>query len=279
MILFKSSLLQSHSLQRPSFTQAKNQSPSKAYRASDTSPAPTLRPLTIPIPALSSPLAFKPGECSSGEEGALFILFLILSTDLAQVPWQCLAQSGYSADICWMNKYDFHSLHDIRSDQSCLTLCDPMNHSTPGLPVHHQLPEFTETHVHRVSDAIQPSHPLSSPSPLAPNPSQHQSLFQWVNSLHEVAKVLEYKRCLLRAKNQVAFDHTAPLRFQCPDPHMQLKKKCSDWSIEHFFPRCESWTIRKAESWRLMLSNWVLEKTLESPSATILNCTNQSILK
>ena len=60
--------------------------------------------------------------------------------------------------------------------QSCLTLCDPMNRSTPGLPVHHQLPEFTETHVHRVSDAIQPSHPLSSPSPLAPNPSQHQSL-------------------------------------------------------------------------------------------------------
>ena len=57
--------------------------------------------------------------------------------------------------------------------QSCPTLCDPMNHSTPGLPVHHQLPEFTQTHVHRVSDAIQTSHPLSSPSPLAPNPSQH----------------------------------------------------------------------------------------------------------
>ena len=66
---------------------------------------------------------------------------------------------------------------------SCsLTLWDPMNRITPGLPVHHQLPEFTQTHVHRVDDAIQPSHPLSSPSPLAPNPSQHQSLFQWVNS-------------------------------------------------------------------------------------------------
>ena len=61
--------------------------------------------------------------------------------------------------------------------QSCLTLCDPMNHSTPGFSVHHQL-QFTQTHVHRVSDAIQPSHPLSSPSPLAPNPSQHQRLFQ-----------------------------------------------------------------------------------------------------
>ena len=62
--------------------------------------------------------------------------------------------------------------------QSCLTLCDSMNCSTPGLPVHHQLPEFTQTHVHQVGDAIQPSHPLSSPSPPAPNPSQQQSLFQ-----------------------------------------------------------------------------------------------------
>ena len=69
--------------------------------------------------------------------------------------------------------------------QSCPTLCDPMNRSTPGLPVHHQLPEFTQTNVHRVGDAIQPSHPLLSPSPPAPNPSQIQSLFQWVNSSHE----------------------------------------------------------------------------------------------
>ena len=66
--------------------------------------------------------------------------------------------------------------------QSCPTLCDPMNRSTPGLPVHHQLPEFTQTHVHWVNDAIQPSHTLSSPFPPAHNPSQHQSLFQWVNS-------------------------------------------------------------------------------------------------
>ena len=68
-----------------------------------------------------------------------------------------------------------------------------MNRSTPGLPVHHQLPEFTQTHIHRLNDAIQPSHPLSSPSPPAPYPSQHQSLFQWVNSSHEVAKVLEFQ--------------------------------------------------------------------------------------
>ena len=77
--------------------------------------------------------------------------------------------------------------------QLCPTLWDPMNHSTPGLPVHHQLLEFTQTHVHWVGDAIQPSHPLSSPSPPTPNPSQHQGLFQWVNSMHEVAKVLEFQ--------------------------------------------------------------------------------------
>ena len=77
--------------------------------------------------------------------------------------------------------------------QSCLTLCDPMNRSMPGLPVHHQLPESTQTHVHQVDDAIQPSHPLSSPSPPAPIPSQHQGLFQLVNSSPEVAKVLEFQ--------------------------------------------------------------------------------------
>ena len=68
-----------------------------------------------------------------------------------------------------------------------------MNHSTPGLPVHHQLPEFTQTHVHRVGDAIQPSHPLLSPSPPALNLSHHQGLFQWVSSLHQMAKVLEFQ--------------------------------------------------------------------------------------
>ena len=77
--------------------------------------------------------------------------------------------------------------------QSCLTLCNPMNCSTPGLPIHHQHPEFTQTHVHRVSDAIQPSHPLSCPSPPIFNLSWHQDLFQWVNSSDEVTKVLEFQ--------------------------------------------------------------------------------------
>ena len=77
--------------------------------------------------------------------------------------------------------------------QSCPALCEPMNRSTPGLPVYHQLPEFTQTHVHQVGDAIQPSYVLSSPSPPDPNPSQHQGLLQPVNSSHEVAKVLEFQ--------------------------------------------------------------------------------------
>ena len=90
-----------------------------------------------------------------------------------------------------INKYASVQFSSVT--QSCPTLCDPVNPSTPGLPVHHQLPKFTQTHVHRVGDAIQPSHPLSSTSPPALNPSQHQSLFQWVNSSHEVAKVLEFQ--------------------------------------------------------------------------------------
>ena len=94
-----------------------------------------------------------------------------------------------SSSACWGMKFGFLGmpgngvlepglLQFSSVAQSCPTLCDPMNRSTPGLPVHHQLPEFTQTHVHRVGDAIQPPHPLSSPSPPAPNPSQHQGLFQ-----------------------------------------------------------------------------------------------------
>ena len=75
--------------------------------------------------------------------------------------------------------------------QSCLTLCNPMDCSTPGLPVHHQLPESTQIHIHWISDAIQPSLPLLSPSPPALNLSKHQGLFKWVSPSHQVAKVLE----------------------------------------------------------------------------------------
>ena len=112
----------------------------------------------------------------------------------------CAMASGLSLDI-WLCSPDWFVLvHYLQISvqfssvsQSGPTLCDTMNYSMPGLPVHHQLPEFTQTHVHRVGDAIQPSHPLSSLSPPAPNPSQHRSLFQWVNTSHEVAKVLEFQ--------------------------------------------------------------------------------------
>ena len=82
------------------------------------------------------------------------------------------------SELKWTGMGEFNSVQFSSVTQSCLTLCDPMNHSTPGLPVHHWLLEFTQTHVHRVRYAIQLSHPRSSPFPPAPNPSQHQSLFQ-----------------------------------------------------------------------------------------------------
>ena len=111
---------------------------------------------------------------------------------LALLSWgSCL-----SIDICGANQW-VYPISSVQFSRSVMgphvTLCDPMNCSMPGLPVHHQLLESTQTHVNWVGDAIQPSHPLSSPSPPAPNPSQHQGLFQWVNSSHQVAKVLEFQ--------------------------------------------------------------------------------------
>ena len=106
----------------------------------------------------------------------MFLSDLLLSTCLHFAIWVSCRQH--------ISSVQFSSVA-----QSCPTLCDPMNCSTPGLPVHHELPEFTQTHVHQVGDAIQPSHPLSSPSPAFSLP-QHQGLFQWVSSSHQVAKVL-----------------------------------------------------------------------------------------
>ena len=114
-----------------------------------------------------------------------------------QVCWQqeSLPNKKWMERYKWDDKFSQYisSFSSVQFSRSVLSdSWDSMNHSMPGHPVHHQLPEFTETHVHRVGDAIQPSHPLSSHSPPAPNPSQHQSRFQWVNSSHEVAKVLEF---------------------------------------------------------------------------------------
>ena len=90
--------------------------------------------------------------------------------------------------VCLFCLYEFSAVA-----QSCLILCNPMDFSLHGLPVHHQPPEFTQTHVHFICDAIQPSHPLSSPSPPAFNLFQNQGLFQRVNSSHQVAKVLAFQ--------------------------------------------------------------------------------------
>ena len=103
----------------------------------------------------------------------------------------------------------YHSIQFSSVAQWRPTLCNPMNHITPGLPVHHQLPEFTQTHVHEVGDVIQPSHPLLSPSLPAPNPSQHQGLFQRVNSSHQVAKVLEFQLSISTSN-----EHTGLISFR-----------------------------------------------------------------
>ena len=98
----------------------------------------------------------------------------VLSINFSQTQVRC----------SWINLNQFSSV-----TQSCPTLCDSMNHSTPGLPVHHQLPESSQTHVRRVGDAIQPSHPLSSPSPPALSLSQNQGIFKWISSSHQMAKL------------------------------------------------------------------------------------------
>ena len=141
-------------------------------------------------------LSFWVSVSSSVKWEQYFLPYELLWGWMRKGPWKCLGESlepsTCSASIsllAWITP----SVQISSVTQSGLTLCDPMNHSTPGLPVHHKLLEFTQTHVHRVGDAIQPSPPLSSPSPPAPNPSQHQGLFQWVSSSHQVAKVLEFQ--------------------------------------------------------------------------------------
>ena len=135
----------------------------------------------------------------SAEKAVLTCPYIPCSHDSAWWEWSTIRSEQFCSvltmsQILWLKKWScFSSVQFSSVAHSYLTLCSPMNCSTPGLPVHHQLPEFTQTRVRRVGDVIQPSHPLSSPSPPAPNPSQHQSLFQWVNSLHEVAKVLEFQ--------------------------------------------------------------------------------------
>ena len=117
-----------------------------------------------------------------------FVFFTCLAIFCCwQVPPVIVLLQFSSGESPFLSSVQFSSV-----PQSCLTLCDPMDCSTPGFPVHHQLPEFSQTYVHWVGDAIQPSYPLSSPSP-AFNLSQHQGLFKWVSSSHQVAKVWEFQ--------------------------------------------------------------------------------------
>ena len=116
-------------------------------------------------------------------------------TQIRPLGWEDLLKKGMATHSSILGT-SLSSVQFSSVAQSCPTLCDPVNHSTPGLPVHYQLPEFTQTHAHRVSDAIQPSHPLSSPSPPAPNPSQHQGLFQQVSSSREWIRIQNAKTLL-----------------------------------------------------------------------------------
>ena len=113
---------------------------------------------------------------------------------LGREEWELKSVTFWRQKLRWrILRYPGRSVFISLVAQSCLTVCDPMNRSTPSLPVHHQLPESTQTHIHWVSDAIQPSHPLSSPSPPAFKLSQHQGLFKWVSSSSQVAKGLEFQ--------------------------------------------------------------------------------------
>ena len=152
-----------------------------------------------------------------------------------------------------------------------------MNCSTPGLPVHHQLPEFTQTHVHQVSDAIQPSRPLSSPSPLAPNPSQYQGLFQWVSSLHEVAKVLVFQ------PQQQSFQWTPRLvsfRMDWLDllaVQGTLKSLLQHHSLKASILRCSAFfTVQLSHPYRttgkiLALTRWTFVGKVMSPFLNMLS--------
>ena len=149
--------------------------------------------------------------------------------------------------------------------QLCLTLCDPMNHSMPGLPVHHQFPEFTQTHVHCVIDAIQPSHPLSSPSLSALNLSQHQGLFKWVSSSHQVAKVLEFQlqhQALQTCNRKILLGRLSrmPATSLCPQPSRLPVAWTHSCQTEFFFPfYLHSPSHLKLElSWVLYNFQWLL---------------------
>ena len=150
-----------------------------------------------------------------------------------------------------MGETQVRSVHFSSVARSCPTLCDPMNCSTPGLLVHHQLLEITQTHVPRVGDAIQPSHPLLSSSP-APNPSQHHSLFQWVNSSREVAKMLQLLMIMTSFIWQEIFHFSKLIYFLfAKDGACHLYHRCWYWADIQIKVE-EVWMLKTAWSPLLM---------------------------
>ena len=151
--------------------------------------------MTGVLPRTGEPLPSDgPGSGSSGVSAELRSTGLEATPKAERRAWHRLSLGASESTALLRGLTAPHAAFQFSSvAQLCPTLCDPMNHSMPGLPVHHQLLESTQTHVHRVSDDIQPSHPWSSPSPPALNLSQHQGLFQRVSSSHQVAKVLEFQ--------------------------------------------------------------------------------------
>ena len=139
--------------------------------------------------------------------------------------WKIPVKLHYEKFLIKNSSNIFNQFSSLQPLSHVQLFCDPMNQSTPGLPVHHQLPDFTQTHVHRVSDAIQPSHPLSSPSPPALNLSQHQGLFKWVSSSYRVAKVLEFQ--YFRFKNMSTILTFLPR-------NAILSIICEAWGTVHF---------------------------------------------
>ena len=144
------------------------------------------------LPSSGAPMIRMLG-CLTLSQRSHFFLFILLCFSYFHHSIFWLTYPFFCLRYPTVHSLEWFSVQFSSVTQSCPTLCNPMNCSMAGLPVYHQFLKFTQTHVHRVSDTIQPSHPLSSPSPPSPNPSQHQGLFQWVNSSHEVAKILEFQ--------------------------------------------------------------------------------------
>ena len=172
-----------------------------------------------------------------------------------------MSKSGVEVDAeCWAFLLNSTFPWIIANDQSvssvsqsCPTLCNPMVCSTPGFPVHHQLPLFTQTHVHWASDAIQPSHPLLSPSP-AFNLSQHQGLYQWVSTSHQVAEVLEFQL------QHQSFQWTPRISFRMDWPDLLAVQGTLKSLLQHHSLKDQFFGAQLSSQSNSHIHTWPLEK-------------------